>query len=123
MDSFKTYKFCQNTWITIPSAIFAIYYLAHYAGNLSWLLSILIAVVGTFLCFAPLVGIFYPYIFGLCMLLGIILTAGNRTASFYLLCLVTILHIVRMRIMLNLNKKYPDVGRDYDAAIRNGYDL
>lgn len=123
MVSFKTYKFCQSAWITIPSAIFAIFYLAHFAGTLSWWLSLLIAVVGTFLCFAPLIGIFYPYIFGLCMLLGIILTANSRTALFYILCGVTVLHIVRMSIMTNLNKKYPDVGRDYDAAIRNGYDL
>ena len=123
MVSFKFYKFCQNIWITIPSAIFAIFYLAYCAGNLSLWLSLLIAVVGTFLCFAPIIGIFYPYIFGICMLLGIILTVDCRTALFYILCVVTVLHIIRMGTMINLNKKHPDVGRDYDAAIRNGYDL
>lgn len=120
MISYRLYKFCQEWWITIACAAFALFYLLYFNIGLSLVLSIVISAAGVCVLMLPGIGIFYPLTFLIIMIIGVIGTSDFYNVRFYTLCAITLLHIIRMAIMFVFNKKHPDIAAEYDREIRSG---
>lgn len=120
--SFRFYKFCQSGIITFLSSIFALTYLLLSLTDFSLLVSIVLAIAGTFLCFLPIVSFFYPFIIAIYFIMAIIFSPLYEGIYFYLLLGFFILHLVRFISMFSFVAKNPTLSKDYDAAIRYGVD-
>lgn len=119
--SFKFYKFCQNGLVTFITSLFACFIIGMFLFDLPLFGSIVLSVVGTAICFVPIISILYPFLLFVYLVLACI--GAFSHFSFYASLILLILHVIRMVSMLSFVRKHPDLSLEYDKAIRGGYKL
>lgn len=118
IKNFRFYKFCQNPVISILSSVYAFFVILTITYSMPWWSSILIGFIATIIWLLPFLNIFYPFSFGLYILIALFISASHITAHFYILIGIFILHVIRMVNMLLLAKRDPNLSLIYDTAIR-----
>lgn len=121
--SFKFYKFCQNGLITAASALFSMYYTLSISGTFSWWLGLIISIAATLIAFVPPFGFFYPFTFGIFILIALIRSYLFSDAFFWILLILLIVHIIRFVAMLTFARANPEKSLQYDEAIRYGIEV
>ena len=121
--SFKFYKFCQSGLITILCSLYAVFMLIARSTDLPLWWALVICVFATIICFLPIISIFYPLIIAGYIIAAVLLSLPVRDLHFYVLLALLVLHVVRFISMLTFAYKNPQLSKEYDAAIRYGYDL
>lgn len=121
--SFKFYKFCQNGLITMTCSVFSMIYTLSISGSISWWLGLIIAIAATVIAFIPPLGLFYPFTFGIYILVALVRSYIYSSLFFWILLVILVLHIVRFVAMLTFVRSNPEKSLQYDEAIRYGIEL
>ena len=119
--SFKFYSFCQNGIITGLSSVYAAFVMSHFFFGLSLWLSTVLAVLFSLLWCLPVISIFYPFIIGIYMVLGIIGAYPDKPIHMFALIALLLFHALRMISMFIFAISNPEKSAEYDYYIRYGY--